>query len=70
MMTEVADIKKALNPQEILFVVDSMTGQDAVNTAKAFNDRLDFTGVVLHENSMVIPVVVRLFRSNTWFRSR
>ena len=47
MMTEVANIKKALNPQEILFVVDSMTGQDAVNTAKAFNDRLDFTGVVL-----------------------
>lgn len=47
MMTEVANIKKAVNPQEILFVVDSMTGQDAVNTAKAFNDRLDFTGVVL-----------------------
>jgi len=47
MMTEVNDIKKAVNPQEILFVVDSMTGQDAVNTAKAFNDRLDFTGVVL-----------------------
>lgn len=47
MMTEVADIKNAVNPQEILFVVDSMTGQDAVNTAKAFNDRLDFTGVVL-----------------------
>ncbi len=47
MMNEVAEIKKALNPQEILFVVDSMTGQDAVNTAKAFNDRLDFTGVVL-----------------------
>lgn len=47
MMTEVADIKSAVNPQEILFVVDSMTGQDAVNTAKAFNDRLDFTGVVL-----------------------
>ena len=47
MMTEVADIKKAVNPHEILFVVDSMTGQDAVNTAKAFNDRLDFTGVVL-----------------------
>ena len=47
MMTEVANIKSALNPQEILFVVDSMTGQDAVNTAKAFNDRLDFTGVVL-----------------------
>lgn len=47
MMTEVSDIKKAVNPHEILFVVDSMTGQDAVNTAKAFNDRLDFTGVVL-----------------------
>jgi signal recognition particle subunit SRP54 len=47
MMTEVADIKNAVSPQEILFVVDSMTGQDAVNTAKAFNDRLDFTGVVL-----------------------
>ena len=47
MMTEVADIKAAVNPNEILFVVDSMTGQDAVNTAKAFNDRLDFSGVVL-----------------------
>ena len=47
MMTEVANIKKAVNPQEILFVVDSMTGQDAVNTAKAFNDRLDFSGIVL-----------------------
>lgn len=47
MMTEVTNIKNAVNPQEILFVVDSMTGQDAVNTAKAFNDRLDFTGVVL-----------------------
>lgn len=47
MMTEVADIRKAVSPQEILFVVDSMTGQDAVNTAKAFNDRLDFSGVVL-----------------------
>ncbi len=47
MMTEVSDIKRAVSPQEILFVVDSMTGQDAVNTAKAFNDRLDFTGVVL-----------------------
>ena len=47
MMKEVADVKAAVNPQEILFVVDSMTGQDAVNTAKAFNDRLDFTGVVL-----------------------
>ena len=47
MMTEVANIKAAVNPTEILFVVDSMTGQDAVNTAKAFNDRLNFTGVVL-----------------------
>lgn len=47
MMDEIERLKKALNPQEILFVVDSMTGQDAVNTAKAFNDRLDFTGVVL-----------------------
>ena len=47
MMLEVAAIKAAVNPTEILFVVDSMTGQDAVNTAKAFNDRLDFTGVVL-----------------------
>src|SRR5215213_5631379 len=47
MMTEVANIKSAVNPTEILFVVDSMTGQDAVNTAKAFNDRLDFSGVVL-----------------------
>ena len=47
MMTEVANIKSAINPQEILFVVDSMTGQDAVNTAAVFNERLDFTGVVL-----------------------
>ena len=47
MMTEVANIKNAVNPNEVLFVVDSMTGQDAVNTAKAFNERLDFSGVVL-----------------------
>ncbi len=47
MMREIAALKKEIKPQEILFVVDSMTGQDAVNTAKAFNDRLDFTGVVL-----------------------
>jgi len=47
MMKEVANIKAAVQPHEILFVVDSMTGQDAVNTAKAFNDRLDFSGVVL-----------------------
>src|ERR1041385_5521388 len=47
MMTEVANIKDAVKPQEILFVVDSMTGQDAVNTAAEFNRRLDFSGVVL-----------------------
>jgi signal recognition particle subunit SRP54 len=47
MMKEIAALKAALSPDEILFVVDSMTGQDAVNTAKAFNDRLDFDGVVL-----------------------
>jgi signal recognition particle subunit SRP54 len=47
MMTEVAGLKQYLQPKEILFVVDAMTGQDAVNTAKAFNERLDFTGVVL-----------------------
>ncbi|MDD2192197.1 MAG: signal recognition particle protein [Bacteroidales bacterium] len=47
MMNEIEAIKKAVNPQETLFVVDSMTGQDAVNTAKAFNDKLDFQGVVL-----------------------
>ena len=47
MMQEIAAIKAAINPTETLFVVDSMTGQDAVNTAKEFNDRLDFDGVVL-----------------------
>ncbi|MDG1682106.1 MAG: signal recognition particle protein [Flavobacteriaceae bacterium] len=47
MMNEISDIKKAINPQEILFVVDAMTGQDAVNTAKAFNEVLDFDGVIL-----------------------
>ncbi|MDE7470568.1 MAG: signal recognition particle protein Srp54, partial [Paramuribaculum sp.] len=47
MMREIAAIKDAIKPQETLFVVDSMTGQDAVNTAKEFNDRLDFDGVVL-----------------------
>ena len=47
MMNEITAIKEAINPDEILFVVDSMTGQDAVNTAKAFNERLDFDGVVL-----------------------
>jgi len=46
-MNEISDIKNAINPNEILFVVDSMTGQDAVNTAKSFNERLDFDGVVL-----------------------
>ena len=47
MMDEISRVKAALQPQETLFVVDSMTGQDAVNTAKVFNDRLDFDGVVL-----------------------
>ena len=47
MMNEIAAVKQSTNPHEILFVVDAMTGQDAVNTAKAFNDRLDFSGVVL-----------------------
>ena len=47
LMQEIKNIKDAVQPQEILFVVDSMTGQDAVNTAKEFNDRLDFTGVIL-----------------------
>lgn len=47
MMDEISSIKKAVNPQETLFVVDAMTGQDAVNTAKAFNERLDYEGVIL-----------------------
>ena len=47
MMNEIEAIKKAINPDETLFVVDSMTGQDAVNTAREFNERLDFNGVVL-----------------------
>jgi signal recognition particle subunit SRP54 len=47
MMNEISDLKKAIRPNEILFVVDAMTGQDAVNTAKAFNERLDFDGVIL-----------------------
>lgn len=47
MMVEIEQVKAAVNPHEILFVVDAMTGQDAVNTAKVFNDRLDFTGAVL-----------------------
>ena len=47
MMKEIYDVKQAIQPSEILFVVDSMTGQDAVNTARAFNERLDFDGVVL-----------------------
>ena len=46
-MNEISAIKKAVNPDETLFIVDSMTGQDAVNTAKEFNERLDFNGVVL-----------------------
>ena len=49
MMDEISNIHKAINPQETLFVVDSMTGQDAVNTAKAFNDILNFDGVVSYQ---------------------
>lgn len=45
-MNEIAAIKKAIDPEETLFVVDAMTGQDAVNTAKEFNDRLNFDGVI------------------------
>ena len=47
LMQQISDIKDAINPHEILFVVDAMTGQDAVNTAKEFNERLDYTGVIL-----------------------
>jgi signal recognition particle subunit SRP54 len=47
MMDEIARVHKAIEPQETLFVVDAMTGQDAVNTAKAFNDILNFDGVIL-----------------------
>ncbi len=47
MMNEIANVHKAIQPEETLFVVDAMTGQDAVNTAKAFNDRLNFDGVIL-----------------------
>ena len=47
MMNEIEAIKNAINPDETLFVVDAMTGQDAVNTAREFNERLDFNGVVL-----------------------
>ena len=47
MMAEIEEVKKAINPTETLFVVDSMTGQDAVNTARTFDERIDFDGVVL-----------------------
>ena len=49
LMKEISDIHKAVNPSETLFVVDSMTGQDAVNTAKSFNDKLNFDGVVFNK---------------------
>ena len=49
MMTEISNIHKAVEPQESLFVVDSMTGQDAVNTAKAFNDILKFSNLILNK---------------------
>ena len=56
MMNEISNLKQAINPDETLFVVDSMTGQDAVNTAKEFNDRLDFDGVVLTKLMEAIDV--------------
>ena len=59
MMQEIAAIKEAVNPTETLFVVDSMTGQDAVNTAKEFNDRLDFTGVILTKLEVTHAAVLR-----------
>ena len=62
LMNEIAAVKEATNPDETLFVVDAMTGQDAVNTAKEFNSRLDFDGVVL-TNSMVTLAVVLHFLS-------
>ena len=67
MMKEIAAIKSAIQPDETLFVVDSMTGQDAVNTAKEFNERLDFDGVVL---TKVILAVVPLFLSERWSTNR
>ena len=56
MMQEITAIKAAVKPSETLFVVDAMTGQDAVNTAKEFNDRLDFDGVVLTKKRYLIPL--------------
>ena len=58
MMQEIEAIKKAINPDETLFVVDSMTGQDAVNTAREFNERLDFDGVVLTKLMVILVVVL------------
>ena len=66
MMQEIEAIKRAVSPSETLFVVDSMTGQDAVNTAKQFNDRLDFDGVVLTK----LDGDARLSRSARWSTSR
>jgi signal recognition particle subunit SRP54 len=76
MMDEISAVKKAVNPHEILFVVDAMTGQDAVNTAKAFNDRLDFDGVVLTKldgdtrggAALSIRSVVEQANKIYWFR--
>jgi signal recognition particle subunit SRP54 len=68
MMKEISAIKNAVNPNEILFVVDSMTGQDAVNTAKEFNDTLDFDGVVLTKLDG-IPGVGQRFLSVQWLKS-
>ena len=57
LMNEIGNIKDATNPGEILFVVDSMTGQDAVNVAKAFNDVLNFDGVVLTKLMVILEAV-------------
>ena len=57
LMEEISAVRDVVQPQETLFVVDAMTGQDAVQTAKAFNDRLDFTGVIL-TSSTATPVEV------------
>ena len=58
-MDEIAAVRQAVQPDEILFVVDAMTGQDAVQTAKAFNDRLDFSGVILTKLDGMPAAVLR-----------
>ena len=69
MMQEIEQLKAAVNPSETLFVVDSMTGQDAVNTAKTFNERLNFDGVVLTKLDGDSRGGAALFHSKTLLRS-